>query len=162
MTLFAGLVEASLRVAATSARLGKVRALADCLRTLAPEEIATAVAYLSGETPQGRFGLGWAQLREATAVAAAAAPTLAIGDVDARLAARAALRGSGSAARRSEALRALFARATADERDFLARLLAGELRQGALAGVMLDAIATAAELPGAGVRRAAMYAPGLG
>ena len=89
-------------------------------------------------------------------------PRSASREVDERLTALAAIRGSGSAARRAEALRELFARATAGEREFLLHLLAGELRQGALAGVMLDAIASAAALPAASVRRAAMYAPSLG
>jgi len=163
MTLLARLVETSGRIAATSARLGKVRALAEGLRALAPDEIATAVAYLSGELPQGRIGLGWAQLRDAGAGAPPATEgTLQLGEVDARLGELAAIAGRGSAARRAQALTALFARATAAERDFLVHLLAGELRQGALAGVMLDAIAAAAELPAASVRRAAMYAPSLG
>src|SRR5262249_25610591 len=147
-------------VAATPARLAKLRALADCLRALAPDEIAIAVAWLSGELPQGRIGLGWAQLRDAGAGALPAAePSLAIGEIDARFSALAATRGRGSAERRAQALGELFARAPAAERDFLVHLLAGELRQGALAGVMLDAIAAAAALPSPSVRRAAMVAP---
>jgi len=163
MTRFSRLVEASLSVAATSARLGKVRALADCLRALEPAEIATAVTFLSGDTPQGRFGLSWAALRGADAAAApAAAPLLSIADVDERLSALAAIRGGGSAARRTAALAELFGRATAPERDLLVRLLAGELRQGALGGAMLDAIAATAQLSPSDVRRAAMYARNLG
>src|SRR5262245_1526754 len=133
MTLLARLVEASERIAATPARLAKVRELAECLRALSPEEIEPGVAYLSGEVPQGRIGLGWAQLRAARESAAPAAePSLSITEVDERLSALAEIRGAGSAARRAEALAALFARSTAGERDFLVRLLAGELRQGAL------------------------------
>jgi DNA ligase-1 len=163
MSLLAERVDASQRVAATSARLAKVRALAECLRALAPDEVAIAVAYLAGEVPQGRIGLGWAQLRDASEnTTAASEATLGVAEVDERLTALAAIRGSGSAARRGAALRELFARATAGEREFLLHLLAGELRQGALGGVMLDAIAAAAALPAASVRRAAMYAPSLG
>ena len=91
----------------------------------------------------------------------ALAPVLTITEADQALDAVAALRGSGSAARRNEALRALFARGTPAEQKFLVRLLAGELRQGALTGVMVDAVAAAAQLPVERVRRAAMYAPNL-
>ncbi|HXZ86817.1 MAG TPA: ATP-dependent DNA ligase [Myxococcota bacterium] len=162
MTRFARLAEASERVAATSARLAKVQELAACLRGLEPDELATGVTFLSGETPQGRFGLSYAVLHAAEGAPPAAEESLSIAEVDERLSALAALRGSGSSARRAEALRALFARATPRERDFLVRLLVGELRQGALAGAMLDAIAAAAPLPAAAVRRAAMYAGSLG
>ena len=163
MTLLARLVDVSQRVAATSGRLAKVRELAEVLRALAPEEVETAVAYLSGDVPQGRIGLGYAQLRDATAAASPAAePSLGIGEVDQRLAALAQIRGAGSASRRADALNELFARATSSERDFLLHLLAGELRQGALAGVMLEAIAAAAAIPAPSVRRAAMYAANLG
>ncbi|HXX48300.1 MAG TPA: ATP-dependent DNA ligase [Myxococcota bacterium] len=162
MTRFAALVETSESVADTSARLAKLQALAACLRALEPDEVATAVAFLAGETAQGRFGLTYAALREAGASPAADAPVLSIGEVDARLGALAAIRGSGSVARRSAALAELFGRATPPERDFLVRLLVGELRQGALGGAMLDAIAAAFAVPAREVRRAAMYAKTLG
>src|SRR5262245_46098963 len=163
MTLLARLVEVSQRVAATSARLAKVRQLAECLRALDPNEVETGVAWLSGELPQGRIGLSWPQLRDASEAAAPRAePALGIGEVDRSLSALAEIRGGGSAARRAAALGELFASATAAERDFLVHLIVGELRQGALAGVMLDAIAAAAALPAAGVRRAAMYSTNLG
>src|SRR4029453_19331420 len=93
---------------------------------------------------------------------AAAEDTLTLVETDRRLSEIAAIRGAGSAARRATALRELFALATKPEQDFLVRLLIGELRQGALAGVMVDAIAAAADLPVTSVRRAAMYAPNLG
>ena len=162
MTLLAAVVETSQKVTATSARLAKVRELAACLRAFAPEEIEIGVQYLSGETRQGRFGIGYATLATASSDGATSEPTLTLADVDARLTEIAGMRGSGVTARRSEALRELFARATADERQFLIRLLIGELRQGALIGVMSDAIAAAAELPAADVRRAAMYSKTIG
>ena len=152
MTLLAHLVSVSERVAANSARLSKVRALADFLRSLPPEDVETAVLYLAGETPQGRIGIGFVSLQaaagaSATAVTAASTETLAIGDIDRALTVIAAIRGSGSASRRDQALGALFSRATPREQRFLIQLLAGELRQGALTGVMLDAIADASRLP---------------
>ena len=162
VTRLAELVDTSQRVGATAARLVKVRELAAFLRTLEPGEIGIATLYLSGELPQGRFGIGYAALEAAASEPAAVSPTLSIAESDSRLTALAAMRGAGSAQRRARALRELFARATAAEQRFLLHLLAGELRQGALGGVMLDAIAAAADIPAAQVRRAAMYAKHLG
>jgi DNA ligase-1 len=163
MSLFADLVAVSRRVGATSARLAKVRELAAHLRAVEPSEIDTAVHYLSGEIPQGRFGIGYAVLRKASETSgAAAAAGLTLADVDRSLADIAAIRGSGSATRRAQALQDLFAQATRDEQEFLVRLLAGELRQGALEGVMVDAVAAAADMPVEQIRRAAMYAKNLG
>jgi DNA ligase 1 len=162
VTLLARVVETSQRVSATSARLAKVRELAACLRALEAGEIEIGVQYLSGETPQGRFGIGYAVLQAAAAGSRAPDPTLSIVDVDRRLAEIAATRGTGVTVRRSAALRELFSLATAAEREFLMRLLLGELRQGALTGVMIDAIAAAADLPAAQVRRAVMYSKSIG
>ena len=162
MTLLQQLVDVSQRVGATSARLTKVRELAAGLRTLSRDEIEIGVQYLSGETPQGRFGIGYAVLRAACADVGAPAATLSIVEVDRRLGEIAAMRGSGSATRRSTALRELFSLATPAEQEFLIRLLLGELRQGALGGVMIDAIAAASDVPVAQVRRAAMYSRSIG
>ena len=162
MTRLADLVATSQTVAGTSGRLAKVAALAALLRRLAPEEIEIGVAYLSGETRQGKLGLGYAALRDAGGGAAASGDPLMLAEVDAALERLRGTTGKGSAAARAAQLAQLFARATADERDFLARLIVGELRQGALEGVMVDAIASAAELPVADVRRAAMSAGGAG
>jgi len=159
--LLAELIAASSRVAATRSRLAKVETLAACLRALERDEIALGVAYLSGDTPQAKTGIGYAALRDALSVPAAANAGLTLAQVDAALARIAKISGPGSAAERRRALRELFGRATAEEQDFLARLLAGELRQGALEGVMQDAIARAASLPGAVIRSAAMRAGGL-
>ena len=162
MSLLADLVGTSQRVGATSARLKKVRELSAFLKALAPEEIETAVQYLSGETPQGRIGIGYSTLRASASETAAGTKTLSIAEVDHCLAMVAGIRGAGSAAQRATALRELFSRATPAEQAFLLRLLVGELRQGALLGVMVDAIAAAANLPAAQVRRAAMYSKSLG
>ncbi|HEY9063705.1 MAG TPA: ATP-dependent DNA ligase [Burkholderiaceae bacterium] len=160
-TLLATVVEASATVARTSSRLAKRDAIAGCLRGAAADEVEIAVAYLSGETRQGRIGLGYATLAAARGPHAEQ-PVLAVREVDAALERIATTTGKGSAAQRSAQLQALFARATAAEQDFLLRLLIGELRQGALEGVMVDAIAAAAGLPVAEVRRAAMFAGELG
>ncbi len=162
MTLLINLVETSQRVGATSARKGKIRELSQLLTSLQPEEIEPAVHYLSGEITQGRIGIGYSTLRGAAADSAATSPTLSIFDLDRALTALAEIRGSGSGARRSSALRELFSSSTSVEQDFLLRLLTGELRQGALIGVMVEAIAAASDLPVAPVRRAAMYSKSLG
>lgn len=162
MTLLAELVKTSDTVAETPARLAKVRALAERLRALDPDEIAIGAQYLSGSAPQGRLGIGYAMLQAASDGEPAVQPSLTIADIDRRLDAIAVMRGAGATALRTGALRDLFARATESEREFLIRLLVGELRQGALAGVMTDAIAAAAGLAPVPVRRAMMYAKDVG
>jgi DNA ligase 1 len=162
MTLLAQVVDASNRVGSTASRLVKVRELAACLRSFAPEEIEIGVPYLSGDTRQGRIGIGYAALRTASAGARADIPTLSLVEVDRRLQQIATIRGSGAAAQRANALHELFSVATAAEQAFLMRLLLGELRQGALEGVMIDAIASAAGLQAQEIRRAAMYSKSLG
>jgi len=161
MTLFADVVAASRRVAETPSRNAKITLLAQTLRKLAPLEVGIAVAWLSGETRQGRSGIGYALLRDATHEAAAQTASLSIGNVDAALDALANLSGPGSRAKRTQLLGDLLDRATAVERDFLYRLLTGELRQGALESLMVDAVAEAAALPAAMVREAAMVAHGI-
>jgi ATP-dependent DNA ligase I len=162
VTLLLELAGASQRVSATSARSSKVRELAAFLRALPAEEIETAVHYLSGETPQGRVGIGYSTLRKAAESPAAPAATLSLTELDRALTELANARGAGSTARRAHALAELFSRATSSEQQFLLRLLIGELRQGALAGVMIDAIAAASSVPVAQIRRASMYAKNLG
>jgi len=162
VTLLATLVLTSRELAANASRLAKVRALADLLRSLEPGEIETAVLYLAGEAPQVRAGFGPALLHAASGGHAADEPSLQIVETNLLLHEIAAIRGAGSQARRVSLLAALFARATASERDFLVRLLLGDLRQGALAGVMVDAIAAASGVPVGEVRRAVMYAGNLG
>jgi DNA ligase-1 len=159
--LLAELLAASERVAATRSRLTKIDALAQCLRRLDSSEIALGVAYLSGEMPQGRIGIGWATLKEALAATPAGVGRLTLAQVDEAFERLSQIKGPGSAAERQRLLAALSAQATPGEQDFLARLLLGELRQGALAGLMLDAIAKASDLPSARLRTAAMRAGGL-
>jgi DNA ligase-1 len=162
MTRLRDLVQTSRAVGETPARLAKVRALADRLRALDADEIEIGAQYLSGSAPQGRFGIGYSVLQEARSGEPPREPTLTLVEVDRSLGEIAAMRGAGAAARRIDTLRSLFSRAIEPEREFLIRLLAGELRQGALIGVMIDAIAAAAELPVAPVRRAMMYARNVG
>jgi DNA ligase 1 len=158
VTLLADVVRTSAQVASTSGRLAKIAALAERLRSLEPDEIEIGIAYLSGELRQGRLALGYKALKPGTAAANA---TLTLHDVDSVFEQLKKAKGKGSAARRAGVLQGLFARATTGEQDFLVRLVVGELRQGALEGVMLEALSAAAGLPAARVRRAAMIAGGI-
>jgi DNA ligase 1 len=148
------LVEASRAVRDTSSRKAKIALLAACLRDLGSQESAAGAAFLSGAPRQRQTGAGWAALRSRPAPAAE--PGLTVGEVDAALERLAALAGPGSRGARSEELERLLGRATASEQEFLVALILGDLRQGALAGVMTEAIAQAADVPVADVRRAAM------
>src|SRR5262245_2018825 len=159
--LLAELLAASARVADTRSRLAKIDALSDCLRRLGPSEIELGVAYLSGETRQGKIGVGYGGLKDALASPAASTAQLTLAQVDEALERLSQVKGQGSASSRARALSELFARATGPEQEFLARLLLGELRQGALEGIMLDAIAKAAGVAPGKVRAAAMRAGGL-
>jgi DNA ligase 1 len=161
MSLLATLVATSGQVAATSARSAKTRLLADHLRSLSVDELEIGVLYLSGEIRQGRIGIGPAALSSCIDDAAST-PGLELLEVDRLLDELVSIRGRGSSTRRGAALRALFGRATRQEQQFLARLLVGELRQGALAGVMIDAITAVTGVPLPEVRRAAMYESNLG
>jgi DNA ligase-1 len=152
--LLADVVAASSEVAATSARSAKITRLADLLRAGGAQHAPVLVPWLAGETRQRRTGIGWATLREAPPPAAETSLTVA--EVDAALETAAGLAGAGSTTARRELVHGLFGRATADEQAFLRGLLSGELRQGALEGVMLDAVARAADVPLVAVRRAAM------
>jgi DNA ligase-1 len=151
------LAHASREVAATRSRLRKRAALSACLDRAGPAEAALVVSYLSGVLPQGRIGLGPSILRDLPGGTAAEA-TLSLADTDRIFDEIAGISGQGSQAARREHLADLFGRATETERDFLMRLILGELRQGALEGLLIEAIADAARLRAPAVRRAVMLA----
>ena len=155
--IFARVVETSERVAETSRRLEKIELLATLLKQFNGDESEIAVAFLSGYARQGKIGVGSATIRAAESPAAAGA-TLEIVDVDREFTALAAINGRGAEGQRRELLRGLMAKATAPEQHFLAALLFGEIRQGALEGVMVEALARASGAPADDVRRAVMMA----
>jgi DNA ligase-1 len=159
--LFSTLVSTSSQVAATRARLQKIELLADLVKQARPDEIELVIAYLSGTTLQSRVGVSWATLEKAKTTPATV-PSLKLADVDGTLARLARVAGKGSAAEKHRLLRELLSRATAEEQDFLVRLMTGELRQGALEGIMIEAVAKARALPASDVRRAVMLAGDLG
>jgi ATP-dependent DNA ligase I len=160
VTLLADVVAASRKVSETSARSRKVAVLADLLRMLDPDEVAIATGLLSGVPRQGRVGVGYSTIFGIES-APAGEPTLTVGELDAAISEIQAATGSGSGARRKELLSDLLARATEPEAAFVKRLFTGELRQGALAGVMIDAVARAAGLPAEVARRALMLSGDL-
>jgi len=165
--LLDSVVRTSAAVTATSGRLAKIDHIAGLLQDVPPAEIPVAVSFLSGDLTQRQIGVGYAALSDlmggfgsdASSTSAAvgppaAAPQLTLAETDEALGQIGALAGQGSQAARRRLLAHLLSRATATEREFLVRLLAGDLRQGALDGVMIDAVARAAGVPGTDVRRA--------
>lgn len=146
----------SAEVSATSSRRAKTALVAALLRAAGPEDAAVVAVWLSGELPQRRVGVGWAALRSLPPPAAA--PSLDVATTDRALSDLAAVVGPGAQAARRSGVAALFGAATAPEQAFLRALLSGELRQGALGGVVLEGVAQAAEVPPAAVRRAVAVA----
>jgi DNA ligase 1 len=160
MTLLADVVAASGEVAGTSSRSRKVAILAELLRSLDADEIPIAVGFLAGVPRQGRVGVGYSTvygLEHGQEVE----PTLTVGDLDRAIVAVSEATGAGSAARRRQILGDLLGRATDEEAAFVKRLFTGELRQGALAGLMVDAVARAAGVSGELARRALMLSGDL-
>lgn len=161
--LLSDLVDVSAAVAGTSARGAKIEQIAALLRQVPPGEVKVAVAFLSGEILQGQIGVGYAALGGLLRIGAAdpglpeapaVMPTLSLTDVDVAFDAIGAIAGPGSQAERRRLLGEFFGRATQREREFLVRLLTGDLGQGALEGIMTDAVAKAAGVPADEVRRA--------
>ncbi|TQJ60265.1 DNA ligase-1 [Arthrobacter sp. SLBN-83] len=155
------LVETTTSVASTRSRLAKVDALANLLRRLEPAEIPTAVGLLTAKPRQGRVGVGWSAVAAAKEEPAVE-PSLTVADFDAALDRLLAAAGTGSGAERAATLRKLMAAATGPEQSFITGVLLGELRTGALEGVLTDAVARAAGKPVEAVRRAAMLSGDLG
>jgi len=160
MTLLADVVTASRQLTDTSSRSGKVAILSALLRQLDAGEVASAVGFLAGVPRQGRVGIGY---RTIYGIDAAPAPraSLTIEDLDRAIGAVQVTTGRGSAGKRREVLGELLGRATEGEADFIKRLFTGELRQGALAGLMTDAIAKATGVRVELVRRALMLSGDL-
>jgi DNA ligase-1 len=150
--LLAEVAAASQAVAAVPGRKAKIELLAGCLRTAGPDELPVVVAWLTGQTRQRRTGLGWASLGNLPPPAPTAALTVA--EVDAAFGTAQSLAGAGSQAARRAVLGRLLAVATEPEQRMIAGLVSGELRQGAQAGLVLDAVASAGAVPAEAVRRA--------
>ena len=146
----------------TRSRKKKVAWLTELMAGTTDDALERVVAWLSGELRQGRIGVGYAAAYGAVKQAAAAeAPSLECEGVESRFDEIQGISGAGSKNRRHEALVDLLQRCTEAEQHFLVGLLTGELRQGALKGLMVDALAAANEVPKPAVRRAAMLAGDL-
>lgn len=158
--LFVELARTSAAVASTSKRSDKVAAFADVFGRLAPDEIAPAVAFATGSTLIGRLGVGWATLRDVRPEPATT-PSLTIGDVDRAVVTLASISGAGSQARRRDVLHELLAAATESEQRLIVGIIGGELRQGALDGVVAAGVAKAAGVAVGQVQRGAMFAGSL-
>ena len=179
LVLLSEVAETSAAVARVPGRRDKVAAIAGLLARVPDDEVPVAVAFLSGTPLQRQLGVGYAALADLVPGAWAEPALAASGDPDVRTtgdsggeASRAtggeltltavngvfaelgAAAGDGVQARRRSLLAGLLSRASADERGFLVRLIAGDLGQGAGEGIMLDAVASAAGVPAAEVRRA--------
>ncbi|MFE7133797.1 ATP-dependent DNA ligase [Streptomyces sp. NPDC057638] len=152
--LLGRLADTSRDVAAAPARSRKTELLAALFARTPPELAPLVIAYLSGRLPQGRIGVGWSLLREPPPPAAA--PALTVEETDAALTAVATLTGPGSRVGRRRLIGELMAAATEEEQRFLVRLLLGEVRQGALDAIALEAVARATGAPADAVRRAVM------
>jgi DNA ligase-1 len=169
----AELVAVSERIATTASRNQKVAEISELLRALDPSERPIVVAWLAGRLRQGRIGLGWSAIRAAADETANPAPTLfdaleseprtppTLLEADHVLERAAGVAGPGANRERARILRGLFVRASEPERRFLSRLILGDLRQGALEGIMDEAVARAAGVPADEIRRAAMLAGAL-
>ncbi len=160
MTLLAEVVSASEQVAVTSSRSRKVAILADLVRNLDVSEVPIGVGFLSGVPRQGRVGVGYSTIY-GIEVRPAGEASLTVSDLDRAIDDIEEVTGSGSAGRRKQLLVELLGRATEQEAEFIRRLFTGELRQGALAGVMVDAVAKAAGVSGEIARRALMLSGDL-
>lgn len=159
--LLSSVVAVSEAVRGTSSRRAKVDAIAALLRGASRRDAELATRFLAGSPRQGRLGVGWATLRDVSA-AARSEPALTAVEVDEAFEELAHLSGPGSEARRRDRLKGLLAGATTAEQAFLRALLLQDVRQGANEGVVVAAVAEAAGVPVAAVRRALMMSGDLG
>ncbi|MFN0154479.1 MAG: ATP-dependent DNA ligase [Gaiella sp.] len=160
MTLLADVVDVSARVAGTSSRSLKTAILAELLGRLQASEVGFVTGFLCGLPRQGRVGVGYAMVYDVGSEPAAE-PSLTVAELDLAIERIEQMTGPGSAGARRELLTGLLGRSTGPEAEFVRRLLTGELRQGALEGVMIDAVAKAAGVPTEVARRAHMLSGDL-
>ena len=158
-------VECAREVGDTSSRRTKSERLAGLLAVCIPPELPIVVGLLTGEPRQGRIGVGWSTVSDLDHTGSSADPVadpVTVIQLDEAFETLARTDGPGSQARRRQILGSLLARMTAAEAEFVRDVLVGGLRQGALAGVMADAVAKAFAIPAAVIRRGAMLSGDLG
>lgn len=156
--LLSDIVKTSLRVADTRSRLEKIDILSSCLKQMRDEDIEIGVSFLIGRIRQGRIGVGFAMLREVYPRQYCERPSLTLMEVDRSFSEIADVKGTGSVGEKISILKKLFTHATREEQDFLVRLILGELRQGALEGIMIEALAVASGVSSTHIRKAVMLA----
>jgi DNA ligase-1 len=152
------IVAASRDVAATRSRKQKTQRLAQLLRQLEPGEVRAAVGFLCGELRQGKLGIGYRTLQQLQQQGGAAGASVTVLELDAIFQSLSELSGKGSAKARDQLLHELFARLGEAERDFVARLMVGELRQGALEALVVEALGLATQISADALRRAMLFA----
>ncbi|MFJ4923938.1 ATP-dependent DNA ligase [Streptomyces sp. NPDC088725] len=157
--LLAPLAHVSREVAETSARSRKISLLAGLFRSSGPQDVPLVIPYLAGHLPQGRIGVGWNALKDPPPPAGRA--MLTVHDVDSAFTALAAVAGPGAQAERRRLVQELLGAATEEEQRFLVGLVSGEVRQGALEALAVEALAAASGAPVQAVRRAVMVAGSL-
>ena len=162
MVQLADLVKISDRVASTARKKEKIAILADFLKQAQGKEIALAAAYLSGQIPQGRLGIGWATVQEALKGPTGNSKPVTLNEMDEILQGISQEQGAGSGQRKITRLKELLSRAGKEGRDFLIRLIMGEIRQGALEGLLLEGVAEASSIPAERLRQALMFSADLG
>ncbi|RJR32776.1 MAG: ATP-dependent DNA ligase [Desulfobacteraceae bacterium] len=155
-------VEASERLRATAGKKAKVSILADLLRRSRGKETYLLAHYLVGSIPSGKIGIGWRTIQNAMEGLSSSGGSVEIHEVQKYLEDLSRVKGSGSAQRKTGTLRELFGRLRQDERSFLTGLLLGELRQGALEGLVLEALAIASSLPPDLIRQSFMFSGDIG
>lgn len=162
MVFLKDLVEVSEKVGSTTRKKEKVSILASFLKPARGREIALAASYLAGRIPQGRLGVGWATLQEALKGLTERVQPLSLMEVNQTFQKISDESGPGSAEEKVRHLRELFSGGGKEEKDFLIRLILGEIRQGALEGLILEAIAGASSVPPERVRQGLMFSGDIG
>jgi DNA ligase-1 len=162
MMLFRDLVEVSKRVSATTRKKEKSTLLAECLKRGQGQEISLAASYLSGQIPQGSLGIGWAILQKTLGNFVEGPRPLSLLEVNRLFGEIAQSRGEGSVEKKVKSLRDLFSLAREDEKEFLASLIMGEVRQGALEGLVVEAIAQASGLAVERIQQGVMFSGNIG
>ncbi|HXK19401.1 MAG TPA: ATP-dependent DNA ligase [Polyangiaceae bacterium] len=158
MLNLAEIVATSRDVGATRSRKQKTARLAQLLVLLEPGEVRAAVGFLCGALRQGKLGVGYRALQQLRGLRGTGDASVSVLELDAIFQTLSELSGKGSAKERERLLHDLFARLSEPERDFVARLMVGELRQGALEALVVEALGQATHISAAALQRAMLFA----
>jgi DNA ligase-1 len=159
---FETLVHASERLRSTASKKEKVAIISDLLGRSRERETYLLAHYLVGSAPSGKLGIGWKTIQNAIEGLGPPNRSAPMVEVQRYLTDLSATKGAGSTQRKTRLLRELFGRMKEEERSFLVGLLLGELRQGALEGLVIDAIAEASSLPAQRIQQSYMFSGDIG